>query len=263
MNTNIQFKILDLGYMTFYKKELVRTNDEKEMIFSPALAILIQHPTLGYVLYDTGNDDAWQETYTDHIKEVYPISECITIKDALAKEGLTPDDIDVLVLSHLHFDHAGGMKYFANTKAGAHTLASAAELQEVDTLLGADTPASGAYIGALFRDLPGVQYEAVTADDYELAEGLTLFVQHCHTAGLLGMRVQLEDRTVIFTGDTVYTREAYDEELPPGGSINKTDSEFIDNIHFLKNMQQQYSAEMFFGHDYDQARDWQQQGWIE
>lgn len=262
MNNNIQIKILDLGYMTFYKKELVRTDDEKEMIFSPALAILIKHPDVGYILYDTGNDDTWQDTYTDHIKEVYPISECITIKDALAKEGLAPEDIDVLVLSHLHFDHAGGMKYFVNTKAGAHTLASAAELQEVDGLISADTPASGAYIGPLFRDLPGVQYEAVTADEYELAEGITLFIQHCHTAGLLGMRVQLENRVVIFTGDTVYTREAYEDELPPGGSINKTDSEFIDNIHFLKNMQRQYDAEMFFGHDYDQARDWQAQDWI-
>ena len=26
----IQVKVLDLGYMTFYKKELVRTNDERK-----------------------------------------------------------------------------------------------------------------------------------------------------------------------------------------------------------------------------------------
>ena len=46
----IQVKILDLGYMTFYKKELVRTDDLQEMIQSPALAILIKHPTAGYIL---------------------------------------------------------------------------------------------------------------------------------------------------------------------------------------------------------------------
>lgn len=260
---NIQVKVLDLGYMTFYKKELVRTDDEKEMIYSPALAILIKHPTAGYILYDTGNDDAWRDTYTDHIKEVYPISECLTIKEALAKEGLTPDDIDVLILSHLHFDHAGGMKYFANTKAGAHTLVAGAEWNEVQRLLAdSDNQTSGAYIGKLFLNLPGVQYEAVADGENELAEGVTLFVQHCHTAGLLGLKVQLEDRLVIFTGDTVYTREAYDDELPPGGSINKTDSEFIDNVHRLKDMQQRAHAEVFFGHDYDQARDWQRQGWL-
>ena len=188
----IQVKVLDLGYMTFYKKELVRTNDDKEMIYSPALAILIKHPTAGYILYDTGNDDAWRDSYTDHIKEVYPISECLTIKEALAKEGLTPEDIDVLILSHLHFDHAGGMKYFANTKAGAHTLVAGAELEEVQQLLAErDDKTSGAYIGKLFLDLPGVHYEAVADGETELAAGVTLFVQHCHTAGLIGMKVQL------------------------------------------------------------------------
>jgi len=29
--------------------------------------------------------------------------------ESLAKHGLAPDDIDVIVLSHLHFDHAGGL----------------------------------------------------------------------------------------------------------------------------------------------------------
>ena len=97
----------------------------------------------------------------------------------------------------------------------------------------------------------------------ELAEGVTLFTQHCHTAGLLGLCVRLVDRTVIFTGDTVYTRESYEQELPPGGSINKTDSEFRDNIAMLKAMQKAYDAEMFFGHDYAQACAWEKKGWIE
>lgn len=260
----IQVKILDLGYMTFYKKELVRTDDPEEMIQSPALAILIKHPSAGYILYDTGNDDNWQTTYSEHIKEVYPISACITIKEALAKERLAPEDIDILVLSHLHFDHAGGMKYFANTKAGAHTLVSAAELVEVmQTVPASEKRQRGAYLGDLFLDLPSVSYVSVADGDMELAEGVTLFTQHCHTAGLLGLRVQLSERTVIFTGDTVYTQESYDEELPPGGSINKTDSEFIDNIAALKTMQARYGAEMFFGHDYVQARAWQEKDWIQ
>ena len=40
----------------------------------------------------------------------YPITEMITIEEALAKEGLTPGDIDQLILSHLHFDHAGAWR---------------------------------------------------------------------------------------------------------------------------------------------------------
>src|SRR5690606_32378969 len=29
--------------------------------------------------------------------------------DSLAAQGVAPEDIDVIVLSHLHFDHAGGL----------------------------------------------------------------------------------------------------------------------------------------------------------
>src|SRR5688500_1807751 len=28
--------------------------------------------------------------------------------ESLAAQGITPDDVDVVVFSHLHFDHAGG-----------------------------------------------------------------------------------------------------------------------------------------------------------
>lgn len=259
----IQIKILDLGYMTFYKKELVQTEQEQEIILSPALAVLIKHPQKGYILYDTGNDDAWAETYSAHMKETYPITKLITIEEALKKEGLSVQDIDVLILSHMHFDHAGGMKYFANTKAGAHTLVSAAELQDVmGKVPQAENKMSGAYSGKLFLDLPGVGYEQVE-DDMELADGITLFVQKCHTAGLLGMRVQLSDGVVLFTGDTVYTGEAYEKELPPGGSINKTNDEFFANVKRLKEMEQQYQATVFFGHDYEQATAWQKKGWIQ
>ena len=263
MTEAIQIKVLHLGYMTFYKKELVQTEQENALIVSPALAILIKHPTAGYILYDTGNDDAWEETYSEDMKKTYPITELITIADALKKEGLTVQDIDILILSHLHFDHAGGMKYFVNTKAGAHTVVSAAELKEVmEQVAGAESQVSGAYLGQLFLNLSGVQFVPVM-NEWEVAEGVTLFEQNCHTAGLLGMRIQLQDRTVIFTGDTVYTAEAYEKELPPGGSINKTNEEFFANLKRLKQMETDYQAEVFFGHDYEQACAWQERGWIQ
>lgn len=122
----------------------------------------------------------------EDMKKTYPITELITIADALKKEGLTVQDIDILILSHLHFDHAGGMKYFVNTKAGAHTVVSAAELKEVmEQVAGAEGQVSGAYLGQLFLNLSGVQFVPVM-NEWEVAEGVTLFEQNCHTAGLLG-----------------------------------------------------------------------------
>ena len=249
--------------MTFAKKELIKTLDEDEMIHSPAVAVLIQHPLLGNILYDTGNDEMWEKTYSDDIKQTYPISRCITIEEALSKEGMTPRDIDVLILSHLHFDHVGGLKFFVNTKAGKQVYASSAELKDViPALYDVPNQIQGAYIGSLFLGLPGINYVGIEKS-YDLGQGISVFTQSCHTAGLLGLKVELESGVILFVGDTVYTSEAYEKELPPGGSINKTDIEFINNVHFLKNMQKKENAKVFFGHDYNQARAWQQKGWIE
>ena len=56
------------------------------------------------VLVDTGMGDRWSE------KEVrmYRIDRSTTLLGGLRAHGLGPEDIDVVVNTHLHFDHAGG-----------------------------------------------------------------------------------------------------------------------------------------------------------
>jgi len=39
------------------------------------------------------------------------------LRNSLGKFGLSPDDIDMVVLTHLHFDHVGGCTAFENNKA--------------------------------------------------------------------------------------------------------------------------------------------------
>jgi glyoxylase-like metal-dependent hydrolase (beta-lactamase superfamily II) len=56
------------------------------------------------VLVDTGMGERWSE------KEVrmYRIDRSVTLLGGLRALGLGPEDIDVVVNTHLHFDHAGG-----------------------------------------------------------------------------------------------------------------------------------------------------------
>mgnify|MGYP003261326203 FL=1 len=120
----LKLRVLYLGKMEFPRFRLVECDNEATMVVSPAVALLIQHPTLGNILYDTGNSADFLKTYTPEMLHNYPITEMITIEEALAKEGLTPGDIDQLILSHLHFDHAGGLQHFVGTKAIDHVLVS-------------------------------------------------------------------------------------------------------------------------------------------
>lgn len=262
MGKGIKLRILDLGQIICDRKELIRTNEENTTVISPMEAVLIRHPDVGYILYDTGNDPQWRETYTAEVKNTYPVSNVISIAEALEKEGLTVNDINVLILSHLHFDHAGGLKFFSGTSAGKKVIVSEAELKDVKNKISSPDQNSGAYIGKLFYGLPGIGFETIK-ERYELAEGISLFVQPCHTAGVIGMEVHLPHRTILFTGDTVYLREAYEDELPPGGKINKTDMEFYENLKYLKKIQKKLGAEVFYGHDFEQAKTWGRLDWID
>jgi glyoxylase-like metal-dependent hydrolase (beta-lactamase superfamily II) len=259
----LQFKVLYLGGTYIHKNDLVKTNNVEEIVISPHYAILIKHPQLGNILFDTGDDDNWEQSYSEYIKSKYPMVEFISLGDELSANNLTYSDIDTVILSHLHFDHAGGLKHFSGEKAGRKVYVSEEEARELfyQTILNPEDLAP-AYIQSQYESIPGIAYYPIR-DVIRLADDITLFVQKCHTPGVIGLVLTLADGgNIIITSDTIYTRESYDRELPPGGSINKTQSEFYNNLEMVKGMQESLNAVLFFGHDDDQAKDWKEKQWI-
>ena len=76
--------------------------------------------------------------------------------------------MDQLILSHLHFDHAGGLAAFAGTQAFRHVLVAEADLKQA--WWSVTTGQKGPYIRSLF-DLPGIRFETIR-DTTWLAEDL-------------------------------------------------------------------------------------------
>lgn len=256
----MKISVLYLGRLECRKYHLIECEDHNEMIKSPIMSILIERPTLGNVLYDTGNSPYYSTEYPPSTLETYPVAEFISIEEALKAKGLTPADIDLILMSHLHFDHAGGLKYFTGTKAIKNVLVAEAELK--NAFYQAMTGQVGAYVKSLF-DLEGIRFQTINGET-DLADDLRLFVQNAHTPGVMGMALKTRSKgNVIVTSDAIYTRESYQKELPPGGPINKTKKEFYDNLNRIKAMEKEYSAELLFGHDYDQVMEWNKNGVIE
>jgi glyoxylase-like metal-dependent hydrolase (beta-lactamase superfamily II) len=56
------------------------------------------------VLIETGNGDK----FPPKLKDIYGIDHDRAIGDALREAGLTTDDVDTVVMTHMHFDHSGG-----------------------------------------------------------------------------------------------------------------------------------------------------------
>ena len=83
--------------------EKVAKPDERNRITLGLNCLLIRTGSKN-VLVDTGMGDKHDARF----KELYAEAHETTVPAELAKLGLRPDDIDVIVLTHLHFDHAGG-----------------------------------------------------------------------------------------------------------------------------------------------------------
>ena len=137
--------------------------------------------------------------------------------------GLTPGGMDQLILSHLHFDHAGGLAAFAGTQAFRCVLVAEADLKQA--WWSVTTGQKGPYIRSLF-DLPGIRFETIR-DTTWLAEDLGLFVQQAHTPGVLGMILKTQHHgTLLTTSDTLATAESYQHDLPPGTAAPAVEAAF-------------------------------------
>ena len=77
--------------------------DEKNRIFLGMRPLLVKTPTQR-VLIDAGCGDKM----SDKEAAIYGFDRARNLDHALAAAGLTAADIDIVIASHLHFDHAGG-----------------------------------------------------------------------------------------------------------------------------------------------------------
>ena len=258
-----RFKILYLGRSEHEKYKLVRTDDLTESIKSPRFAVLIQHPDKGNILIDTGDSRNMKEDHPANIDKLYPTKEFIPLDRALWSEDMRVDDIDQIIITHLHYDHVGGLQEFIGKKASKNVIVPEPEARAVFFQTIADPSNLGhAYIPKLFAGLDGVTYSPVK-DMFEYAEGITLFVQDAHTAGVIGVILRLEGGgSAIFTSDTLYTRDSFYKAMPPAGELFNSEDEFQNQLNIIKKIKDDTDGVVFFGHDFDQAKELETRGWI-
>lgn len=88
----------------------------------PATVILMEHPTEGLILYDTGYAPRMFEACSKFPESLYlkvtPVSlpKEKTLLYQLDQKGISADDIRYVVISHFHADHIGGLKDFRKAK---------------------------------------------------------------------------------------------------------------------------------------------------
>jgi glyoxylase-like metal-dependent hydrolase (beta-lactamase superfamily II) len=221
----------------------------------PSFSILIKHPQVGYILYDTGSCPGDEKDRRPEYAQTYfPFyAKREDFLDARLKElGVGLDDISVIVVSHMHWDHSGGLKLFKGTKAGQNILVHKKDFEYglVETHRSSDVPFAG---GGYYKDnfeFEGLSYELIE-EDQELAEGIDIITLAGHTPGILGLVVHVDSGTYIFTSDALYMQKNYGPPVIVPGIVYDTLA-FQEGIKKLRKLEKKYNAKIIFGHDIEQ-----------
>lgn len=192
-----------------------------ERIIIPIVGYLIETDDGQHVLIDSG-------MHRKHIEDPdatfrgHPFGEFLTtimkpeddIKNRLAELNLTPDDIDILVSTHFHFDHAGNHGDFGNARIITQKLAYD---------YAKENPAA---FPVDIWDLPHLNYEMIEGD-VEILPGIEVLHTSGHVPGHMSVVVRLpKNGTVVLAIDAIYTQENFEADnwagqaLPEEGKRN-------------------------------------------
>ncbi|KAH8807435.1 beta-lactamase-like protein [Xylogone sp. PMI_703] len=119
----VQVHALSAGHLTLPENHFVHPASDVARSTVPSLAFLIQHenPLNGKrtrIVFDLGlrrDLQRYAEPIQRHAATRQPISTDPDVVKSLAAGGLTPDDIDYVIYSHVHWDHVGEPRDFTQS----------------------------------------------------------------------------------------------------------------------------------------------------
>ena len=133
-----------------------------------------------------------------------------TVGPQLASSGFDPTEIHHVIVTHLHFDHVGGLVELPNARLVVQSAEWAARDDELPVSIGAYNPDDIAH---------GHDRLEVDGDHDLFGDGtITCLLTDGHTAGHQSVRVRTAQGTFVICGDCCYLRRTLtNEHLPPFG----------------------------------------------
>lgn len=172
------------------------------------------------VLIDTG----YGSKLSDKERQIFGSEEGDPLVDSLSGAGFGVEEIDTVILSHLHFDHAGGATRMNEAGELAPTFPNAeyvAQKLEWEIATSGVPELRGAYPQDNLLPLEAAGQLRLIDGDEEILPGMRAIVTGGHTRGHMAIAIESGGDTAIFLGDICPTTRhfrslwcmAYDVDL--------------------------------------------------
>ena len=190
------------------------------------------------VLIDTG--------FGPELAEERKVREYESPKALLKQIGVEPEDVDVVLLTHLHWDHFGGYAYYPN----AHFYVQDKEWRFATGKFSDTIVIRQFYDNQLLETGKQLMEESrLTLIDniFYPATGIQLLPLGGHTPGSQVIIVEGAETPVVFCGDLGYFYRNFEEDNPP--MVNLDIPECLEAYRLLRHLAASKEGVIIPGHD--------------
>jgi len=156
------------------------------------------------ILIETGNGTKW----TPKLRDIYAIDEGDPLAQNLATAGVSPSQVDLVINTHLHFDHAVGNTKLLDDRA-VPSFPNAQYIVQADEFAHAANPSErdrASYFEDNFLPMRQSGQWKLISGDTEILPGISVVRIPGHNASIQAVKLTGGGKTVFFVADLFPTR---------------------------------------------------------
>jgi len=245
--SSIKGYILDCGRLCGPKSGLFANASPDEIAEIPVYSVLLKHPE-GNVLFDAGlhRDQSRQAPF---LYESARVTDEDHIQKRLAGIGVSPADINYVVLSHLHADHSGYIEIFPNAEICVSENEFTCAVKQYALGENPDGKDVAYWISRKLR------WKLIpdASKTFELYPGITIIsLGPGHSFGMQALLIDFEKTgKVILCADACYTIYHFEPPRVASGIVYDAEG-YNASLDLLADLAKTENATIWFGHDLEQ-----------